>query len=214
MIKWNKLGRFSAYARAESHLLQHTASGAIGALRWSAALCGSVCLQCSIWVIWLEQRASSQTCSGCVCCTQVCVVWWPAVTVIGVITALVLFASELREQLTPYVVQKVRGVPSSSCFSTSPGAHACAPCADECGCLATAVHQGQLQPHLPGAALPRHALRVPSWVPASATCLRRLAALGVLPHYFLLVPSFQTQHQSTKPCRHAKQLAAVVLRWS
>ena len=30
MIKWNKLGRLSAYARAESHLLQHTSYGAIG----------------------------------------------------------------------------------------------------------------------------------------------------------------------------------------
>ncbi|KAK9834322.1 hypothetical protein WJX81_007031 [Elliptochloris bilobata] len=58
MIKWNKLGRFSAYARAESHLLQHTTYGAI-------------------------------------------------VTVVGVITAFILFTSELREQLTPYVVQKM-----------------------------------------------------------------------------------------------------------
>ena len=53
MIKWNKLGRFSAYARAESHLLQHTASGAIGALTWSTALSGSVRRQYLIWVIWL-----------------------------------------------------------------------------------------------------------------------------------------------------------------
>jgi hypothetical protein len=30
MFKWNKLGRLSAYARAESHLLQHTSYGAIG----------------------------------------------------------------------------------------------------------------------------------------------------------------------------------------
>jgi len=35
-----------------------------------------------------------------------------AVTVIGVITAIILFTSELREQLTPYVVQQVRcGLP-------------------------------------------------------------------------------------------------------
>ena len=39
-----------------------------------------------------------------------------AVTVIGVITAIILFTSELREQLTPYVVQQVRCGPPPLVF--------------------------------------------------------------------------------------------------
>ena len=76
MIKWNKLGRFSAYARAESHLLQHTASGAIGALSRSAGLAWHLLrLQHSTPVIWLGAlRAALQSCSGCVCCTEACVI--------------------------------------------------------------------------------------------------------------------------------------------
>ena len=130
-------------------------------------------------------------------------------TVIRVITALILFASELREQLTPYVVQKVRGVPSSSCFSTRP-AKAQAPtpaCRAQMNVDVSRQQFIRVNFNLTFPALPcqgthcgPQAVRVPVLRPCGAW-----PALGALLCCYVRVPSFHAQRHFAVLCRHAKQ---------
>lgn len=86
-MKLKSFSRLSAYARAESHLVQQTAFGAAGKLLSTLvvvtpAFCSPTCLR-------PDEHG---------CC---------AVTLTGVVLAVILFSNELAEYLKPFSIQTV-----------------------------------------------------------------------------------------------------------
>ena len=89
-MKWARFSKFSAYARAESHLVQQTSYGAVG--EHAAATLSDFCQE-------KKNMSYTRLLSTCILAS--------AVTICGCLLALVLFSAELQQHLQPHIEQHV-----------------------------------------------------------------------------------------------------------